>query len=116
VHQKKIEYQSFACRGLIRMMSICPTNLDDERFTMMTKEEIRQKRKEAYQQAKAKRDADPRYQALKEKVKEERKAKYRVFKDQQKKEKLAAKQKRIAEKDAALMALIMPASSLECEK
>jgi type III secretory pathway component EscR len=81
---------------------------------MMTKEELRQKRKEAYQQAKAKRDADPRYQQLLEKVKEKRKAKYRAFKDQQKKEKIEAKQKRIAEKDAALMALVKPASELEC--
>lgn len=82
---------------------------------MMTKEELRQKRKEAYQKAKAKRDADPRYQLLKEKVKQEQKAKYRAFKDQQKKEKLEAKQKRIAEKDAVLMALVMPASELECK-
>lgn len=80
---------------------------------MNTKDELRQKRKEAYQKAKAKRDADPRYQLMKEKVKEQRKAKYRAFKDQQKKEKLEAKQKRIAEKDAALMALVMPASKLE---
>jgi hypothetical protein len=82
----------------------------------MTKEELRQKRKEAYQQAKAKRNADPRYQALKQRIKAERKAKYRALKDQQKKEKLEAKQKRIAEKDAALMALVMPASNLEFDK
>ena len=80
---------------------------------MHNKEEIRQKRKDAYQKAKAKRDADPRYQALKEKVKQDRKDKHRAFKDQQKKERLDAKQKRVAEKDAALMALMMPASLLE---
>jgi hypothetical protein len=80
---------------------------------MLSKEELRQKRKEAYQKAKAKRDADPRYQALKEKVKQDRKEKYREFQDQQKKEKLEVKQKKRAEKDAALMALVMPASKLE---
>jgi hypothetical protein len=80
---------------------------------MLSKEEIRQKRKDAYQKAKAKRDADPRYQALKEKVKQDRKAKYRAFQDQQKRAKLEAKQKKRAEKDAALMALFIPASELE---
>lgn len=79
----------------------------------MDKEQLRQKRKEAYQNAKAKRDADPRYQALKEKVKQERKAKYRAFQDGQKRTKLEAKQKKRAEKDAALMALMMPASELK---
>lgn len=80
---------------------------------MLSKEEIRQKRKEAYQKAKAKRDADPCYQALKEKVKQDRKAKYRAFQDRQKRAKLEAKQKKRAEKDAALMALFIPASELE---
>lgn len=79
---------------------------------MYSKEELRQKRKEAYQKAKAKRDADPRYQALKEKVKQDRKDKYRAFQDQQKQAKLEAKQRKRAEKDAALMALMMPASEL----
>jgi hypothetical protein len=80
---------------------------------MLSKEDLRQKRKEAYQKAKARRDADPRYQALKEKVKQERKDKYRAFQNQQKRTKLEAKQKVRAEKDAALMALVMPASKLE---
>jgi redox-sensitive bicupin YhaK (pirin superfamily) len=80
---------------------------------MNTKEELRQKRKEAYQRAKAKRDADPRYQALKEKIKQDRKNKYRVFKGQQKQAKLEAELKKRAEKDAALMSLLMPASELE---
>lgn len=79
----------------------------------MTKEELRQKRKEAYQQAKANRDADPRYQALIERAKLERQKKYRAARNQQREEKRTAKQKRIAEKDAALMALLMPASHLE---
>jgi hypothetical protein len=55
---------------------------------MHSKEELRQKRKEAYQKGKAKRDADPLYQALKEKVKQDRKDKYRAFQDQQKQAKL----------------------------
>lgn len=83
---------------------------------MKSQEELRQKRKLAYQKAKAKRDADPRYIALKEKLKQDRKAQYRAFKDQHKKEKLEAKNKRIAGKDAALMALVMPASNLELVK
>ncbi len=80
---------------------------------MDTKEALRLKRKGAYQKAKAKRDADPRFIALKEKLKENRKAKCRAFKDAQKKAKLEAKQKRIAEKDAALMALVMKGAELE---
>lgn len=83
---------------------------------MHSKDELSQKRKEAYQKAKAKRDTDPRYQALKEKLKQDRKATYRAFKDKQKKAKLEAKQKRIAEKDKALMALLMPASNLEYQQ
>lgn len=79
----------------------------------MDKEELRKRRKEAYQNAKAKRDADPRYQAIKEKANAERKAKYREIKEQQKKAKREAKEKRIAEKDAVLMALIMKASDLK---
>jgi hypothetical protein len=79
----------------------------------MLKEDLKNKRKQAYLRAKAKRDADPAYQALKEKVKLERKAKYKAIKDQAKQAKLDAKQKIRAEKDAALMALIKPASSLE---
>jgi hypothetical protein len=80
---------------------------------MDTKEALRLKRKEAYQKAKAKRDADPRFIALKEKLKEDRKAKYRAYKDAQKKAKLEAKEKRIDEKDAALMVLVIKASDLE---
>lgn len=79
----------------------------------MDKDELRQRRKEAYQQAKAKRDADPRYQALKEKANADRRAQYRTFKEQQKKAKREEKEKRIAEKDAVLMALVMKASDLE---
>lgn len=37
---------------------------------VLTKEELRQKRKEAYQKAKAAREADPRYQEMKAKQKE----------------------------------------------
>lgn len=80
---------------------------------MTTKEELRQKRKEAYQMAKAKRDADPRYQALKNKISQERKAKYRAFQDQKKKAKAEAKERKQTEKDAALKSMVMPASDLE---
>lgn len=79
----------------------------------MDKDELHQRRKEAYQQAKAKRDADPRYQALKEKANADRRKQYRAFKDQQKKVKREAREKRIAEKDAVLMELIMKASELK---
>lgn len=80
---------------------------------MHSKEELRQMRKVAYQKAKAKRDADPAYQALKEKQKLERKDKYQAFKAQQKEAKLSAKRQKQADKDAALMALMIPASSLK---
>lgn len=82
----------------------------------MDKEQLRQKRKEAYQQAKAKRDADPRYQALKEKIKQERRAKYQAMREKNKNEKRKAKLKKRAEKDAALLALLMPASELEMQE
>ncbi len=80
---------------------------------MTNKEFLRDIKKEAYQKAKAKRDADPRYQEFKERAKEQRKVQYRAIKERQKQEKLEAKQKRIAEKDASLMAFVMPGSSLE---
>ena len=80
---------------------------------MLSKEELRQKRKEAYQKAKAKRDADPKYQALKEQVKAKRKAKYQAFKVEQKSKKQETKDKKQAQKDAALMVLMFPASQLE---
>lgn len=77
---------------------------------MDKKEEMRQRRREAYQKAKAERDADPHYQALKQKAKDERKKKYQDFKNQHNAVKRAAKEKRIAEKDAALMELVRFAS------
>lgn len=80
---------------------------------MLDKEQIRQKRKEAYKKAKAQRDADPKYQAMKEEAKQARRAKYRAIKDQEKIKKLEEKKKKIAEKDAALRAFLMPASELE---
>lgn len=46
-----------------------------------TKEKLRQMRKEAYQKAKALRDADPEYQELKEKEKQKRKELYRHEKE-----------------------------------
>ena len=80
---------------------------------MLAKEEIRQKRKEAYQKAKAKRDADPRYQALKEKVKQDRKDKYLAHRNKIKKAKEEEKQCRRAAKDEALKAFFVTASELE---
>lgn len=80
---------------------------------MFDKEQIRQKRKEAYQKAKAERDADPSYQALKEEAKQARKAKYRALKNQEKMKKLEEKKQRIAKKDAALMEFFISASELE---
>lgn len=50
----------------------------------MTKEEIKAKRKEAYLRAKAQRDNDPNYLALKEKLKIARRAKYRAYVEKQK--------------------------------
>ena len=79
----------------------------------MDKEELRKKRKEAYQKAKAKRDADPKYQALKERMNEARRAKYRAFQEQKKKAKEDERKRKRAEKDAALMALMKLASQLE---
>lgn len=82
---------------------------------MHTKEELRQKRKEAYQKAKAKRDADPKYQAMKEQAKQARKDQYRAFRDRRKKAAQDEKEKIRAEQDAALMALMRPASELEAD-
>ncbi len=81
----------------------------------MDKEALRQKRKEAYQKAKAKRDADPKYQTLKELMNETRRAKYSAFQNQKKKAKEDERKKKRAEKDAALMALLKPASQLAVE-
>lgn len=80
---------------------------------MHSKEALQKMRKEAYQKAKAKRDADPAYQALKEKQKLERKTKYQAFKAEQKEAKLAAKRKKQEEKDAALMETVTMASTLK---
>lgn len=80
---------------------------------MNTKEELRRRRKDAYQKAKALRDSDPHYQALKEQQKQERRAAYRALKEQRDHEKLRAKRERIAEKDKALMALMITATELE---
>lgn len=80
---------------------------------MISKEEQRKRRKDAYREAKAKRDADPRYQAMKEKAKEQRRATYQALRDEQRCKKLEEKRARIAEKDAALMLLMKPATELE---
>lgn len=79
----------------------------------MDKEALQKKRRQAYLAAKAKRDADPRYQQLKEDAKQKRKAQYQAIRTQIKDAKRAERDKRIAEKDAALMALVFPASMLE---
>lgn len=80
---------------------------------MQNKEELKKMRKEAYQKAKAKRDADPAYQALKEKQKLEIKARYQAFKAQQKGARLLAKKQKQAEKDGVLMEMITTVSKLE---
>jgi|HubBroStandDraft_6_1064221.scaffolds.fasta_scaffold1040291_1 hypothetical protein len=59
----------------------------------MNKEELKAKRKEAYQKAKEKRDLDPKYIALKEKARQERKAQYQEYKNKLKQEKEAERQK-----------------------
>ena len=79
---------------------------------MMTKEELKKRRKEVYQKAKARRDADPEYIALKEKQKESRQAQYQAIKAKRKQAKEEEQLKARAEKDAALMALLKPASEL----
>lgn len=96
-------------------MGVCDKKVQGYFEPMQCKEEIRQKRKEAYQKAKAKRDADPRYQALKEKIKQDRKAKYQAYRNKIRKEKEAEEQKRRASKDEALKAFFVLASELENE-
>ncbi|MCA9508572.1 MAG: hypothetical protein KC505_09140 [Myxococcales bacterium] len=97
-------------------MGVAPKKIQDNFVAMLTKEELRQKRKEAYQKAKAKRDADPQFQALKEKMKEARKEKYRAHRDKIKKAKEEEKQKKRAEKDASLMVFFKSDSELEKKK
>ena len=80
---------------------------------MLTKEELRQKRKDAYRAAKEKRDADPKFIAFKEKIKAQKKAYQKSVKDRNKKTKEEARKKARQERDAALMALLRPASELE---
>lgn len=72
----------------------------DER---MNKEEQRALRKAAYQKAKAARDNDPAYQALKQKMKDEQKARYQAFKKKCNDEKKAARQERQKARDEVLM-------------
>lgn len=57
----------------------------------MNKEELKAKRKEAYQKAKAVRDNDPVYLAKKERARLMRKEQYRAFRNKIKEEKLADK-------------------------
>lgn len=79
----------------------------------MNKEEISKKRKEAYEKAKRKRDADPRYQEMKEKFKQKRRDEYRAAKEKQKNKKLEEKRAKIREKDAVLLEIITNASVIE---
>jgi type II secretory pathway component HofQ len=65
----------------------------------MDKDELKKRRKEAYQKAKAKRDADPRYQALKEEQKRRRKQQYRDLKEREKQKKIAEKLEREKKRD-----------------
>lgn len=68
----------------------------------MDKEEIKARRKEAYQQAKKQREEDPSYQAMKEKAKAMRKEQYQAFKKKIKDSKQQAKKARQAERDEEL--------------
>lgn len=79
----------------------------------MDKESLRKARKEAYQKAKAMRDADPKYQAIKEKAKADRRAQYKEFKEQQKQKKILDKQKRSAERDKELLVMVMKGKEWE---
>ncbi|MCA9508277.1 MAG: hypothetical protein KC505_07655 [Myxococcales bacterium] len=69
----------------------------------MDKEKLKALRKAAYQKAKADRENDPEYQAMKAKVKEERKARYKAYKQQLKDAKEAARIERQRKKDQELM-------------
>lgn len=60
-------------------------------------------RKAAYQKAKAARDNDPKYQAMKVQAKEERRARYQAHKQKIKDEKEAARRERQRIKDEVLM-------------
>lgn len=79
----------------------------------MDKDELKKRRREAYQKAKARRDADPRYQELKEKIKQQRKAHYRALKDKRKQAKEAEKQQQQAQKEETLKQFFITAKELE---
>lgn len=68
----------------------------------MIKEELKAARKAAYQKAKALRDADPNYQALKLKHKEAARARYRAHADALKAKKKALRLEHIKAKDEEL--------------
>lgn len=74
---------------------------------------MQEKRKLAYRQAKKIRDADPAYIALKEKARLERKERYQAIKKALKDEKILDRKLRQAEKDAALLAMVMPGFEFE---
>lgn len=71
----------------------------------MTKEEAKAFRKAAYQKAKAARDADPNYQALKQKQKEASRARYRAHADAIKAKKKALREEEIKARDQELAEL-----------
>lgn len=75
--------------------------------------DARERRKHAYRQAKKIRDADPAYIALKEKAKLERKERYHATKKALKDEKILERKLRQAEKDAVLLAMVMPGIEFE---
>lgn len=68
----------------------------------MNKEELKAKRKEAYQEAKKKRDQDPSYLAQKERAKAMRKEQYQALKNKIKDQKLLEKKAKLAERDEEL--------------
>jgi hypothetical protein len=80
---------------------------------MINKDECKQKRKEAYQKAKAKREADPKYIEAKAKYKQLKKAKYKAIKEKIKNSKIDQKAYNQEQRDKELMALVKRASDLE---
>jgi hypothetical protein len=99
-------YKALDPRGMLKKWGFAIRKCKASLSPMLSKEETRQKRKEAYQKAKAKRDADPCYQALKEKIKQDRKDKYRAHRNKIKKAKEEEKQIKRAAKDEALKAFL----------
>jgi hypothetical protein len=79
----------------------------------MSKEEIRARRKEAYQAAKTRRAQSPKYIELKERQKAYRQAQYQKAKAWKQAKKDAKRQKELVEKKLLLFSLLKTADELE---